>query len=150
MSENDQERSLPTALIVATALLCLFVAFCVFIYVSGSRRYGGTRPELIGDWYGESNNKIQFSVDGTGLGYIGGQPPQFFRWSESKGTLRIIFEPRQKSLAIMAHQILAKLRGTPAFNVDSYRIESLTTDAMTLSDPSTGRMLQFRTIGSIQ
>ena len=145
MREKDEKRSLPIILFVATALTCLFVALCAFNYIAESRRYRATSPELINAWYGESNNVITFASDGTGLGVIDNQAPQFFRWSESNRTLRIYYEPRRKPLIMIAHQFVAELAGTQASVPESYRIESLTRDSMTLQDLKTGNKVHFHT-----
>jgi hypothetical protein len=108
MRENEYKRWPPTTLIVAVLATGLVLAVCAFMYIIESRRYAGSRPELVNVWYGEHNNELRYAADGTGLGYIGNQSPQFFRWSESNGTLRIYYEPRNKPLLMIACQFFAE------------------------------------------
>ena len=145
MREKDQDRPKSVPHLVTFALTCLILALCTIICISELRRHRGISPELLSVWYGERNNVIEFASDGTGLGYIDAQSPQFFRWSESNGTLRISFEPRDKSLLMTARQFIAELLGTSVFVSDSYRIQSLECNSMTLLDSTTGDKFQFRT-----
>lgn len=143
MREKKQERRLRITLVLAVVAPCFVFAVCALIYIGETRRYRGTKPELLNVWFGEKDNVIRFAPDGTGMGHIGKQSV-FFRWSESGGTLRLYFEPRDKPLYLIVCQSIAELCGNPTSS-ESNRIESITRDTMTLIDSRTGEELRFYT-----